>query len=88
MAVQQGQPDRLLGYPVNINNDMPSTLATGVEIMLFGALAKYVVRIAGDVQLLRSDDLYILNHQSVFLGFQRADGNLVDTTAVKALSLA
>lgn len=88
MAVQAGQPDRLLGFPVNINNDMPSTVATGNEAILFGAFSKYVVRIAGDVQILRSDDLYILNHQSVFLGFQRADGNLVDTTAVKALSLA
>jgi HK97 family phage major capsid protein len=88
MAVQAGQPDRLFGVPVIINNDCDSAFTTAKRLVLFGDFSKYVVRNAGSLQILRSDDLYILNHQSVFLGVQRADGNLIDTTAVKYLRLA
>jgi HK97 family phage major capsid protein len=88
MAVQAGQPDRLFGVPVIINNDQDGTFATNKRLVLAGAFSKYVVRIAGGVTIARSDDLYFLNHQSVFLGVQRVDGNLVDTTAVKYLRTA
>lgn len=88
MAVQQGQPDRLFGVPVEINNDQDSAFSTNKRLVLFGDFSKYVVRNAGAVEILRSDDLYILNHQVVFLGFQRSDGNLIDTTAVKYLRTA
>jgi len=30
----------------------------------------------------------VLNHQVVFLAFQRSDGNLIDTTAVRYLRTA
>lgn len=55
MSLQQGQPDRLLGYPVVINNDMSSTLGTEEKIILFGDLGKYVVGNAwiGTVEALR-----------------------------------
>jgi len=88
MAVQAGQPDRLFGVPVIINNDCDSAFSTNKRLVLFGDFSKYVVRNAGALQVGRSDDLYFLNHQSVFLGVQRSDGNLVDTTAVKYLRTA
>lgn len=88
MSNQVGQPDRLFGFPVIINNDQDATFATNKRLVLFGDFSKYVVRNAGPLQVLRSDDLYILNHQSVFLGVQRSDGNLIDTTAVKYLRTA
>lgn len=88
MAVQAGQPDRLFGVPVEINNDQDSSFATNKRLVLYGDFSKYAVRNAGAVEILRSDDLYILSHQVVFLGFQRSDGNLIDTTAVKYLRTA
>lgn len=88
MSVQAGQPDRLFGVPVIINNDQDGTFATNKRLVLAGAFSKYVVRIAGGVTIARSDDVYFLNHQSVFLGVQRVDGNLMDTTAVKYLRTA
>jgi HK97 family phage major capsid protein len=88
MAVQAGQPDRLFGVPVVINNDQDSAFSTNKRLVLFGDFAKYVVRVAGGVTIARSDDVYFLNHQSVFLGVQRVDGNLMDTTAVKHLRTA
>lgn len=88
MAVQQGQPDRLFGFPVIINNDCDSAFSTNKRLVLFGDFSKYVVRTAGGILLRRSDDVYFLNHQSVFEASQRVDGNLIDTTAVKYLRTA
>lgn len=88
MSVQAGQPDRLFGVPVVINNDMASAVTTGLRVVLYGDFNKYAVRIAGGLMLRRSDDLYFLEHQSVFEGSQRVDGNLIDTTAVKYLITA
>lgn len=88
MAVQEGQPDRLFGRPVYINNDVVGTLATGNRIMAYGDFRAYHVRDAGPVIFARADELRILNHQVVFLAFQRSDGDLVDTGAVKRLVLA
>lgn len=88
MSLVAGQPDRMFGRPVIINNDQDSALSTNKRVVLFGDFSKYVVRIAGQVSIGRSDDLYFLNHQSVFLGVQRVDGNLIDTTAVRYLRTA
>jgi len=88
MSTQVGQPDSLLGKPVYINNDMASTLATANRIVLFGDYKNYVIRDSGPVIFLRADELRVLNHQVVFLAFQRSDADLIDTTAVKYLRLA
>lgn len=83
-----GQPDRLDGYPVYINNDSASTFATNNRLALFGLFSAYHVREAGGPDFYRADELRILNGQVVFLAFQRADGNLLDTTAVRYLRTA
>lgn len=88
LGLQVGQPDRLLGYPVIINNDMDSALTTAKRLVLFGDFGSYVIQDAGPPVFIRADELRVLNHQSVFLAFQRSDGNLVDVNAVKYLRLA
>lgn len=87
-STQVGQPDRLLGFPVAINNDMDSALTTGKKLICFGLFKNYLIRDAGPLLLLRADELKILNHQVVFVAMQRSDGNLVDTTSSKYLALA
>jgi HK97 family phage major capsid protein len=87
-STQVGQPDRLLGFPVYINNDMDSALTTGKKLICFGLFKNYLIRDAGPLLLLRADELKILNHQVVFLAMQRSDGNLIDTTSSKYLALA
>jgi HK97 family phage major capsid protein len=88
MSVQAGQPDRMLGEPVIINNDMPNTMTTGLTVGLYGDFNAYKIRDAGAVEVYRADELRILNGQVVFLAFQRADGNLADITAVRYLKQA
>ncbi len=87
-STQVGQPDRLLGFPVAINNDMDSALTTGKKLICFGLFKNYLIRDAGPLFLLRADELKILNHQVVFLAMQRSDGNLIDTSSSKYLALA
>jgi len=88
-SVQLGQPDRLFGYPVTINNDMSATFTTGQKLILFGNYQlAYIVRDAGAVRFVRSDEKYVLEHQVMFEASQRTDGNLIDSTAVKHLALA
>lgn len=76
-------PDLLLGYPVNINNDMPTPAANAKSIS-FGQHAKYLVRDAMEVTIFRFDDsAYMSKGQVGFLAWARAGGNLLDTAAVK-----
>lgn len=89
LSTQVGMPDRLLGYPVHINNDMAAALTTGLKVLAFGNMKlAYVIRDAGAVRFVRSDEKYILEHQVVFEASQRSDGNLLDSTAMKVLTLA
>lgn len=76
-------PDLLLGYPVNINNDIAAP-AANAKTMAFGNLNQYMVRDAMDVTMFRFDDsAYISKGQIGFLAWARAGGNLMDVNAVK-----
>jgi HK97 family phage major capsid protein len=76
-------PDLLLGYPVQINNDMPVPAANAKSIA-FGNLHRYMIRDAMEVSLLRFDDSAFMSKGQVgFLGWSRAGGNLLDVNAVK-----
>jgi len=88
MSLQVGQPDRAFGQPIYINNDSDSSFATNKRLVIYGDFSAYAIRDAGAPTFMRADELRILNGQVVFLAFQRSDGNLVDTTAVKHLRTA
>lgn len=75
--------DSLLGYPVTINNDMP-TPAANAKSLLFGDMSQYMIRDAMEVSLFRFDDsAYMKLGQVGFLAWARTGGNLLDTGAVK-----
>lgn len=78
-----GTPDRLLGYPVSINNDM-AVPAANAKSLAFGDFKKYLIRDAMQVTLYRFDDsAYAKNGQVGFLAWARTGGNLLDLNAVK-----
>jgi len=82
-GLSSATPDRLLGYPVYINNDMP-TPAANAKSLAFGNLHRYMIRDALEVQLFRFDDsAYISKGQVGFLAWARAGGNLMDINSVK-----
>jgi HK97 family phage major capsid protein len=76
-------PDRLLGYPVYLNNDM-AVPAANAKSMAFGDFGRYMIRDAMDMTMFRFDDsAYAKLGQVGFLAWARTGGNLMDTNAVK-----
>ncbi len=89
-GLQQGVPDRLLGFPVFTNQEMASTLAADAKVMLFGQLSKHKVREVNNMRLYRLEERYRDNDQDGFVAFTRGDSKLLDagTAPVKYLQMA
>jgi HK97 family phage major capsid protein len=76
-------PDRLLGYPVYLNNDM-AVPAANAKTIAFGNFNKYMIRDAMDVTMFRFDDsAYAKLGQVGYLAWARMGGNLLDVNSVK-----
>jgi HK97 family phage major capsid protein len=73
-----GSPDTLDGDPIQINQSMDSTLASGKKPVLYGQLSKYKIRDVGEIRLRRLVERYADLDQEAFLCLMRSDGNLLD----------
>lgn len=72
----------LLGFPVVIDQAMPSK-ATGAKYLAFGDLNQaYVIRRVKDVTLVTLNELYAANGQTGFMAWARADGAVQDVNAI------
>jgi HK97 family phage major capsid protein len=80
-----GEMETLLGYPIEVNNDVP-VMAANAKSILFGAMREYHIRDVLDVLLQRYDDsAYAKKGQVGFNAWMRSGGNLIDNGgAVKA----
>lgn len=87
---REGEPDRLWGRPLVINQHMASALAAAADVMLFGDFRKYKIRDAGVLRLRRLVERYADVDQEGFVAWSRSDGNLLDagTGPVKKLRMA
>jgi HK97 family phage major capsid protein len=88
VSMRDGQPDRLEGFPYWINQDMDTALTTGKKLFLFGDFNKYIARRVQGMILRRLEERFIDSGQIGFIAFQRWDGELLNTAAVKHLKLA
>jgi HK97 family phage major capsid protein len=84
-SVQEGlatnrEPDRLNGWPVFLNQSMP-TLAQGAKTVLFGDFSKYLVRRVRQIAVVRLDQLFMANLQIGLLAFGRFGGLLRNASA-------
>lgn len=78
-----GFSDSVLGYQVQINNDMPAPAANAKSVA-FGNFARYTIRDSMQFTLFRFDDSPFASKGQVgFLAWARTGGNLLDTAAVK-----
>lgn len=76
-GVATGDPDTINGYPYFINNDM-ATIAVNAVTTLFGQLDKYVVRRVKELGIIILRERFADYGQFGFIGFSRADGQLLD----------
>ena len=82
-GITAATPDLLLGYEVQINNNV-ATPAASAKSIAFGALDKYMIRDALDITLFKFEDsTFIKKGQIGFLGWARSGGNLLDVNGVK-----
>lgn len=78
-----GSPDRLLGAPITINQDVAS-MAASARSILFGDFSGYYIRDVMALELFRfTDSAFTKKGQVGFLAWMRAGGNLVDTGKVR-----
>ena len=89
-SYREGEPDRILGFKYWINQGMAAAAANGNAVtankhILFGDFSKYYVRLAGPAIYRRLDELYAENMVVGFAAFQRIDGELMNSAAVKVL---
>lgn len=84
-GVVQGEPDRLLGQQIFVNNDITGTQAQSAKIMYYGDFSKYVIRRIRGIGIERNDNAYWNELNVGFMGWTRLDGNLVDASAIKYL---
>lgn len=87
-GVAVGEPDKIDGDAYQINQDMPTGAAA--KAIVYGELSKYIIRDVMEWTLVRLDERYAELAQVAFLGWSRADGDLLDagTNPVKYLTLA
>lgn len=76
---RDGAPESLLGYPIAINQDMP-TMAANAKPIAFGDFSRYLIRI-GAPQIMRLGERYADALQIGFHAIERIDGNLANASA-------
>ena len=86
-SLQVGDPDRLLGHPMRINQDMDSDAAiiAGEEIVAFGDFSKYKIREVAGIRFRRLTERYADTDQEGFISFMRADGDIPDRSGPIAI---
>lgn len=78
-----GAPDRLLGAPITINQDV-ANMAANARSILFGDFSGYYIRDVMALELFRfTDSAFTKKGQVGFLAWMRAGGNLIDTGKVR-----
>ena len=85
-SLEVGQPDRVMGIPIYVNNDMDNSIATTKKTVLAADFSKYVVRNAGGVQFLRLNERFMNQLEVGFIAYKRADGAVLNSAAVKHLA--
>ncbi|MFF4746796.1 phage major capsid protein [Streptomyces sp. NPDC001268] len=83
-SVQEGVPDKVLGYDYIVNQDMPAMAANAKSILFGDFFAGYLIRDVQDIQTLRLAERYADFLQVGFLAFARADGTPQDAAAIRA----
>ena len=79
-----GEPDRIMGIPVYVNNDVEA-IATGKKSIICGDMSKFIVRSAGNIVVERIDEQYKSAGITAFRAKVRKDSHVLDATAIKHL---
>jgi len=71
---REGEPDMLLGRPVNMSEYVPNTFTTGLYVGMFGDFSQYWIADAMDMQVQALKELYAETNQTGYIGRLESDG--------------
>ena len=83
-ALQQGQPDRLLGYEIYTSPYVPS-MAAGAYTVAFGDFQSYWIADRTGRTVQRLNELYSTNGQVGFVATERVDGKIILPEGIKLI---
>ena len=83
-GLQNGEPDRLLGFPVYTDPNVASVASTK-KVVFFGDWNAYFVRTVGGLRFERSDEVAFATDEVAFRGLSRVDGDHMDANAINAI---
>tara|TARA_A100001201_G_C4095729_1_gene203685 strand:+ start:3585 stop:4904 length:1320 start_codon:yes stop_codon:yes gene_type:complete len=81
-----GEPASIFGYAYTVNQAMPA-MTTGLDSILFGDMNKYVVRKVEGTTVFRFGEKYMNELEIGFMAYNRFDGELINTGAVRKLRM-
>ena len=84
--MQAGEPWRLMGFPVVINDGTPAIAADSLSVWLGDFKQAYAVVRQPGIKLLR--DPYTAKGQVKFYAYARVGGDLINSEAIKAVKFA
>ena len=86
-SMQAGNPDQLLGYRVYVDGNIDAA-TSGKRAVVFAHAPSYAVRIAGGLQIDRSDDFAFNTGLATFRFQMRGDGDGIDDNGIGCLTQA
>ena len=87
-ALIGSQPETLLGHRILESEVAPSTMTTGLYVMVLGDFSFYWIADALNMQIQRLIELYAENNQTGFIGRRETDGMPVLAEAFSRLKMA
>ena len=87
-AVVQGDPDRILSFPVDMSEYAPNTFTSALYVGVLGDFSNYWIVDALDMEMQRLVELYAATNQIGFIGRKETDGMPVLEEAFVRVKLA
>lgn len=84
-GVQNGDPDRLLGYPVVLNQEIASFGTSGNKPVWFGDFSHYWIRDVRPIAIRRLEERYAEEDVVALIAYMRTDGRAVFGTTATTL---
>lgn len=85
-SIKEGEPDRLLGYPIYTSPYAP-VVAAGKPVIAFGDFSYYNIADRGTRSIQELSELYAETDTTGFIAKERVDGKLILPEAVHLLSI-
>lgn len=86
--IQGGYSWELLGRPVYISENAPSTVATGAKVLAFGDFSGLYVKLAQNMEIQVLNELYSVNYAIGCIGHIEFDAKIVEEQKIAVLRMA